>query len=124
MRGVVTDVGSIAGIAQQTLGRETALIMVLAFIINILIARFTRYKYIFLTGQASLWMATVCSVVGYMGGLRGSELILIGGGIAGLMSVGMSAPAQPIVRKITGSDDIALGHFAPWAICCRRGWQN
>lgn len=30
MRGVVTDVGSIAGIAQQTLGRETALIMVLA----------------------------------------------------------------------------------------------
>ncbi len=111
MRGVVTDVGSIAGIAQQTLGRETALIMVLAFIINILIARFTRYKYIFLTGQASLWMATVCSVVGYMGGLRGSELILIGGGIAGLMSVGMPALAQPIVRKITGSDDIALGHF-------------
>lgn len=111
MRGVVTDVGSIAGIAQQMLGRETALIMVLAFIINILIARFSRFKYIFLTGQASLWMATVCSVVGYMGGLRGTELILIGGIIAGLMSVGMPALAQPIVRKITGSDDIALGHF-------------
>ncbi|WP_314155040.1 PTS ascorbate transporter subunit IIC, partial [Rouxiella badensis] len=111
MRGVVTDVGSIAGIAQQTLGRETALIMVLAFIINILVARFTRVKYIFLTGQASLWMATVCSVVGYMGGLRGTELILVGGGIAGLMAVGMPALAQPIVRKITGSDDIALGHF-------------
>lgn len=111
MRGVVTDVGSIAGIAQQTLGRETALIMVLAFLINILVARFTRFKYIFLTGQASLWMATVCSVVGYMGGLRGTELILLGGTIAGLMSVGMPAIAQPIVRKITGSDDIALGHF-------------
>ncbi len=111
MRGVVTDVGSIAGIAQQTLGRETALIMVLAFIINILIARFTRFKYIFLTGQASLWMATVCSVVGYMGGLRGTELIVMGGCIAGLMAVGMPALAQPIVRKITGSDDIALGHF-------------
>ena len=85
--------------------------MVLAFIINILVARFTRVKYIFLTGQASLWMATVCSVVGYMGGLRGTELILVGGGIAGLMAVGMPALAQPIVRKITGSDDIALGHF-------------
>jgi len=111
MRGVVTDVGSIAGIAQQTLGRETALIMVLAFIVNILIARFTRYKYIFLTGQASLWMATVCSVIGYMGGLRGTELIVIGGVIAGMMAVCMPALAQPIVRKITGSDDIALGHF-------------
>ena len=111
MRGVVTDVGSISGIAQQTLGRETALIMVLAFVINIAIARFSRFKYIFLTGQASLWMATVCSVVGFMGGLRGTELILVGGSIAGLMSVAMPALAQPIVRKITGSDDIALGHF-------------
>lgn len=111
MRGIVTDVGSIAGIAQQTLGRETALIMVLAFIVNILIARLTRFKYIFLTGQASLWMATVCSVIGYMGGLRGTELILTGGIIAGVMSVGMPVLAQPIVRKITGSDDIALGHF-------------
>ncbi|MFK8258543.1 PTS sugar transporter subunit IIC [Erwinia sp. AnSW2-5] len=111
MRGVVTDVGSIAGIAQQTLGRETALIMVVAFVVNILIARLTRYKYIFLTGQASLWMATVCSVIGYMGGMRGVELILIGGGIAGVMAVLMPAIAQPIVRKITGGDDIALGHF-------------
>ena len=111
MRGVVTDVGSIAGIAQQTLGRETALIMVVAFVVNILIARLTRYKYIFLTGQASLWMATVCSVIGYMGGLRGVELILLGGGIAGAMAVLMPAIAQPIVRKITGGDDIALGHF-------------
>jgi len=111
MRGVVTDVGSIAGIAQQTLGRETALIMVVAFIVNILVARLTRWKYIFLTGQASLWMATVCSVIGYMGGLRGVELILLGGVIAGLMAVLMPAIAQPIVRKITGGDDIALGHF-------------
>lgn len=111
MRGIVTDVGSIAGIAQQTLGRETALIMVLAFIVNILIARLTRFKYIFLTGQASLWMATVCSVIGYMGGLRGVELIVTGGVIAGVMAVGMPVLAQPIVRKITGSDDFALGHF-------------
>ncbi|WP_336795189.1 PTS sugar transporter subunit IIC [Erwinia aphidicola] len=111
MRGVVTDVGSIAGIAQQTLGRETALIMVVAFIVNILVARLTRWKYIFLTGQASLWMATVCSVIGYMGGLPGVELILLGGVIAGLMAVLMPAIAQPIVRKITGGDDIALGHF-------------
>ncbi|MBP9478291.1 MAG: PTS sugar transporter subunit IIC [Sebaldella sp.] len=111
MRGVVTDVGAIAGIAQKTLGKETALIMVLAFFINILVARFTKFKYIFLTGQASLWMATVCSVVGYMGGLRGLPLILMGGIIAGLMAVLMPAIAQPVVRKITESDDIALGHY-------------
>ncbi|PAE89221.1 PTS sugar transporter subunit IIC [Shouchella clausii] len=111
MRGIVTDVGAIAGIAQQTLGRETALIMVLAFAVNLLIARFTPIKYIFLTGQGSLWMATVCSVVGYMGGLRGLTLIILGGVIAGSMAVLMPAIAQPFVRKITGSNDIALGHY-------------
>lgn len=121
VQGTVTDVNAIAGIAQQVVGRETALIMVIAFAVNIIVARFSKWKYIFLTGQASLWMATVYSLVGYMAGLRGALLIISGGLVAGLMAVLMPALAQPIVRKITGNDDIALAHYCTFGYLVQAG---
>ncbi|MEQ4939407.1 PTS transporter subunit IIC, partial [Proteus terrae] len=81
------------------------------FAVNIIIARLTPLKYIFLTGQALLWMATIGAVIGYKSGLTGVPLILTGGIFGGVMAVLMPALAQPVVRRITGSDDVALGHF-------------
>lgn len=113
MQGIVPSIEAINGQAMNELGlgRDIALTFLAIFIFNIIIARFTRWKYIFLTGQAILWMATMTTVFGYVAGLRGITLILVGGFIGGVFAVAMPAIAQPFVRKITGSDDIALGHF-------------
>lgn len=113
MQGIVPSIEAINGQAMNDLGlgNQIALTFLAIFIVNILLARFTRWKYIFLTGQALLWMATMTTVFGWYGGLRGFPLIIIGGLIGGVFAVAMPAIAQPIVRKITGSDDIALGHF-------------
>lgn len=64
-----------------------------------------------INGQAILWMATMTTVFGYFAGLRGIVLILVGGFIGACFAIAMPAVAQPIIRKITGSNDIALGHF-------------
>ncbi|MEL0577406.1 PTS sugar transporter subunit IIC [Pectobacterium punjabense] len=111
MKGYITDVAAIAGLANRELGSEVALTLMVIFAVNILIARITPFKYIFLTGQALLWMATIGTVIGYKSGLTGATLILTGGIFGGVMAVLMPALAQPIVRKITNSDDVALGHF-------------
>lgn len=113
MQGIVPSIEAINGQAMNELGlgRDIALTFLAIFVFNILIARFTKWKYIFLTGQAILWMATMTTVFGYVAGLRGLALILTGGFIGGVFAVAMPAIAQPFVRKITGSDDIALGHF-------------
>ena len=111
LKGYVSEVGAIAGMAQQELGREVSLSLLMIFIVNILIARFTRFKYIFLTGQALLWMATIGVVTGYKAGITGMNLIVITGITGGILAVFMPAIAQPVVRKITGNDTIALGHF-------------
>lgn len=113
MQGIIPSIEAINGQAMNELGlgSEIALTFLAIFIFNILIARFTRWKYIFLTGQAILWMATMTTVFGYFAGLRGFTLIVVGGFIGGVFAVAMPAIAQPIIRKITDSDDIALGHF-------------
>ncbi|MGL5956546.1 MAG: PTS sugar transporter subunit IIC [Brevinema sp.] len=111
LKGYVSEVGAIAGMAQRELGREVSLTLLTIFIVNIIIARFTKFKYIFLTGQALLWMATIGVVTGYMTGITGAPLILISGLVGGILAVFMPAIAQPVVRKITGNDNIALGHF-------------
>lgn len=113
MEGIIPSIEAINGQAMNELGlgSQIAFTFLAIFIVNILIARLTKWKYIFLTGQAILWMATMCTVFGYFAGLRGIPLILAGGIIGGIFAVAMPAIAQPIVRKITASDDIALGHF-------------
>jgi ascorbate PTS system EIIC component len=113
MQGIVPSIEAINGQAMNDLGlgNQIALTFLAIFIFNIILARITRWKYIFLTGQAILWMATMTTVFGSVAGISGIWLILVGGFIGGIFAVAMPAIAQPIVRKITGTDDIALGHF-------------
>lgn len=113
MQGIIPSIEAINGQAMNELGlgRDIALTFLGIFIVNILIARFTKWKYIFLTGQAILWMATMTTVFGYFAGLRGLVMIIVGSIVGAIFAVAMPAIAQPIIRKITGSNDIALGHF-------------
>lgn len=113
MQGIVPSIESINGQAMNDLGlgSQIALTFLGIFIVNILIARFTKWKYIFLTGQAILWMATMTTVFGSFAGLRGPTLIIVGAIVGGIFAVAMPAIAQPIVKKITGNNEIALGHF-------------
>lgn len=113
VKGVVPSIEAVNGYAtnQLGLGGQIALAFLGIFIVNILLARFTRWKYIFLTGQALLWMSTMTVVFGHSAGLRGIWLIVAASIVGGFFCVAMPAVAQPIVRRITGNDAIALGHF-------------
>ncbi|WP_278342203.1 PTS transporter subunit IIC, partial [Parageobacillus thermoglucosidasius] len=71
IKGVIPNNEAIVAIAQQTFGKETAMIMLFGMIVNILIARFTRFKYIFLTGHHTLFMACLISAVFATGGVTG-----------------------------------------------------
>jgi ascorbate PTS system EIIC component len=111
IQGVIPNNEAIVAIAQQTFGKETAMIMLFGMIVNILIARFTPFKYIFLTGHHTLFMACLISAVFATGGVTGIPLVIIGSIILGSLMVLMPAILQPYMRQITGTDQIALGHF-------------
>lgn len=111
IQGVVPNTDAMAALAQKNYGSATAMIMVLGMLFNIVLARVTPLKYIFLTGHHTLYMSAMLAVILSVGGLSPFWVVLIGAVILGIMMVVSPAILQPFTRKITGTDDLALGHF-------------
>ncbi|SES30512.1 PTS ascorbate transporter subunit IIC [Salisediminibacterium halotolerans] len=111
IQGVIPNNEAIVGVAQQTLGAETALIMGFGFIANILFAKFTPFKYIFLTGHHTFFMAALLSATLAASGMSGAPLVITGTIILGALMVLVPAMAQPFMRQVTGGNDVAIGHF-------------
>ncbi len=109
--GVVPNNEAIVSLGLSKFAQSTAYIMALGMVANIIIARFSRLKYIFLTGHHTLYMACLLAVVLNVAGLSGWQLIVAGSLLLGLVMAFFPAIAQPTVRKITGNDDVAFGHF-------------
>lgn len=110
--GIVPNNEAIVAQALQEYGTQTALIMAFGMVANIIIARFTPLKYIFLTGHHTLYMACMIAAILVAGGVEGVALVVIGSIILGFVMVLSPALVQPTMRKITGSDEIGFGHFS------------
>ncbi|MFM1654720.1 PTS ascorbate transporter subunit IIC [Brevibacillus sp. B_LB10_24] len=109
--GVVPNNEAIVSVAQKVLGVETMSILVTGLVFNLLIARFTKYKYVFLTGHHSFFMACLLSAVLKTSGMAGAELVLVGGFILGAWSAISPAIGQKSTLKVTDGDELAMGHF-------------
>lgn len=85
--------------------------MFVGMMVNILLARFTRFKYIFLTGQAMLYVSCLTAVILVSAGMgSGFMTILLGGIFEGTLLTITPALCQPYMRVITGGDTVAMGH--------------
>lgn len=111
IKGIVPNNEAIVALALKTYGTQTALIMAFGMVANILIARFTKLKYIFLTGHHTLYMACMIAAILVAGGMNGVALVIVGSIILGFTMAVFPAIAQPTMRKITGQDDVAFAHF-------------
>ncbi|HDZ8835018.1 TPA: PTS ascorbate transporter subunit IIC [Aeromonas dhakensis] len=112
IKGVVPNNEAIVSIAQQSFGKEMAMIMFFAMLVNILIARLTPWKFIFLTGHHTLFMSMMVAAILSAGGMSGIPLIAVGSLVVGVTMVLFPALAHPYMKQITGSDEVALGHFS------------
>ena len=111
LEGVIAEDNSIAAAVQSVLSMETSFILLFGFLINLVLARFTPLKYIFLTGHMMFSMAATIAIVLDQMGVSGWNAVLIGMVIQGLASVIFPAMAQPFVRKVTGNDNVAFGFY-------------
>ncbi|HYF94166.1 MAG TPA: PTS ascorbate transporter subunit IIC [Symbiobacteriaceae bacterium] len=98
-------------------GGAVALIMTFGFLINVLLARFTPFKYIYLTGHMMFWttaifVGIVLDSVGATATVNSWALIAFFSVLMGLYWTLQPALTQRYMRRITDSDEIALGHTA------------
>lgn len=110
-QGVVPTNEAIAGIAQQQYGARVAWLMILGFAISLVLARFTPLRYVFLTGHHVLFMATMLTIILATAGYSSWVVVLGGGVLLGVLMVSMPALVHPWMRRVTGDDSIAMGHF-------------
>lgn len=111
VQGIIPNNEAIVSMAIEKYGTATALIMAFGMVANILIARFTRLKFIFLTGHHTFYMACMIGVILTVAGFEGIQLVFVGALTLGLIMAFFPTIAHFYMKKVTGSNDVALGHF-------------
>ena len=101
----------------QDIAIATSFIMAFGFVVNLILARITPFKYIFLTGHMIWIMAGSLAWAFYDLGLSLGMMILFGSIIQGMVGVILPAIAQPIMRKLTGGDKFGYAHLTTLGVC-------
>lgn len=91
-------------------GTQIGIVMVVAFLINILFARFTRWKSVFLTGHMLYWFPFVFIAAGVDAGLTGAKLIILATIFTATYMIVSPNLMRPFVKEVTGDDSFTIGH--------------
>ncbi|MFF9785252.1 PTS ascorbate transporter subunit IIC [Streptomyces nigrescens] len=109
--GVVPTNEAVVALAQKEFGAQVAWVMIAGFAVSIILARFTPLKYVFLTGHHTFFMATMITVLLTTADMPTYQVVLVGALLVGTIMVVMPAFTQPWMRRVTGGEDMAMGHF-------------
>ncbi|MEL0626113.1 PTS ascorbate transporter subunit IIC [Salinibacterium amurskyense] len=110
VQGVVPNNEAIVGQVLLDYGSAAALIFFFGMIVNIALAATTRFKFIYLSGHVAFYMAAMIAVIFGVAGFEPWAVVLWGSLAQGLYMTLSPAIVQPFMRKVTGTDDVALGH--------------
>lgn len=104
--------GAGLGTLMANYGSAAALIMTFGFLFHVLLARFTKFKYIYLTGHLMFWISLVLVAVQLEINPNTSTttMVVAGSIIAGVYWTIQPAFTQGLMRVVTGGDELALGH--------------
>jgi PTS system ascorbate-specific IIC component len=92
------------------IGTAIALTMLFGYVIHVILARITPFKYIYLTGHMIWIHAGAFAILFHSFGLDLVWVIVLASVVDGAYMTLAPALAQPYMRRITGSDEIAFGH--------------
>ncbi len=91
-------------------GTQIGIVMLVAFAFNLLFARFTKWKSVFLTGHMLYWFPYVFIAAGIDAGLRGGKLIVLATVFTAAYMVISPNLMRPLVKEVTGDDSFTIGH--------------
>ncbi|WP_342268491.1 PTS ascorbate transporter subunit IIC [Spiroplasma endosymbiont of Aspidapion aeneum] len=121
---VIPNNDGIGGLVQGSLGvigTLSSIVMIMSMIGNIIIARLTNLKYIYLSGHVLFYISICVVVTSVMVGLDpnsdGWIIITIGSLIVSMYMVISPAICQKFMISITSTNDVAMGHTSGLNYC-------
>lgn len=91
-------------------GTEIGIVMILGFAINLIFARFTKWKTVFLTGHMLYWFPYIFIAAGVDAGLSGAKLIIMAAIFTAAYMIVAPNLMRPLVKKVTGTDSFSIAH--------------
>lgn len=119
LRGIIPNNDAFAGIFTNVSAISTvgSLIMIVGMIMNLILAVFSRFKYVYLSGHVlfytSLMLAAVFITLGFNPANNTGDFFMVlfsGAALMGSYMIISPAVQQRHMRMIIGSDEIGLGH--------------
>ena len=110
LKGIYLDDSIAVGAMMSKIGEQVGLVMVFGFLANIIIARLTKAKFIYLTGHKVWHMAGGIAFALLTMGFAGVPLVAIGAVILGAYMSLMPLLLQKYTTAVTGSDEYTMGH--------------
>ncbi|MDQ0513955.1 PTS system ascorbate-specific IIC component [Mycoplasmoides fastidiosum] len=120
LNGVIPNNDAFAGLLATALPRIAtlgSLIMIVGMVMNLILAAFSRFKYVYLSGHVlyytSLMLATVMYTIGFDFENNVSDFVIslfAGSSVIAVYMVLSPASQQRYMRLITGTNEIGLGH--------------
>lgn len=116
IQATTTGMGQVA--FENEWSSTIAIIMVIGFVVNLLLARFTKLKYVYLTAHQTYYIVLVylALVIEVFPSPNKIVLLAIGGLLLGLYCTISPALVQPFLRNVTGTNDIAYGHTTSFGV--------
>ena len=105
------SIGATQAASLAKIGTEMALIFALGFLINILMARFTRFKFVHLSPHVSFFFAgMIAALLKYNTNLSFIPLVIIGALILGIYMTLSCAYVNYFIKPVKGADGSTLAH--------------
>ena len=116
IKATTTGIGTDAFSAQWA--STIAMIMVVGFLVNLVLARFTKMKYVYLTVHQTYYITLVflAATIEVFSNANPTVLIIVGGLLLGIYCTVSPALVQPFMRNVTGTNDIAYGHTTSFGV--------
>ncbi|SEK94926.1 PTS system, ascorbate-specific IIC component [Carnobacterium iners] len=111
IQAVPTDIGAAQTESLSEIGPEMALIFAFGFLVNLLLARFTKWKYVHLSAHVSFFYAgLIAALLKFNTSLELIPLVLIGSLLLGFYMTISCAYVAPLMKHIKGGEGFTLAH--------------
>lgn len=116
LQGVVPSNEAMFALILGRVGGSASIMLVVALVVNILVARFTRFKTIYLSLQLTLYISFALSTVFLLGKVQTVIGIIFGGILIGLYMAISPTLMRRYTRDVIGNDDYTIAHTGSFAM--------